>query len=240
LGCAPRARSPAAYDVEFASDSPPPELALPDLADYQQPNAILLVGRVFPVGWSPHGLFAYGYEPPDEACDCYRFELVVLDLATTQSIWEYRYDSSAREPHASALISLADVWQAHGAELGARLEAFGIAPHAETSLTKFARQGRAWLDANVGQIRRSEPSAEGNGHIFSYELELSSSNGARRILPLAPTAAAQGPLSVSSLGYLRSPHEPWLAVLIQETFRGWEGRPYVATFRFAGAEMGPP
>jgi hypothetical protein len=45
------------------------------------------------------------------------------------------------------------------------------------------------------------------------------------------------PMELKVLGFLRSPFERRMAVVLGEQLRGWEGFPYVVRLRVVGAEL---
>jgi hypothetical protein len=230
---APPASAPTTTPLRGA----PRQLILPGLKEYESPNAILLPGRLYPLGWSKEGLFAYVYEPPDEACGCYFFRLIVQDMVSDEVLWEYRYDSeelSADKP--DPIEDLADMWRAHGDELEDRLLAFGIIRARDAALTPLPQAGPEGLGASfrTGSVPE-EKSHYGYAYLSSYELEMSSAAGKKTIFRSGELD--RGPLHVSSPGYLKSPFEPRAAVLIEETWRGWEGSPHVVQLRFSGCDL---
>ena len=231
--------------------SPPVQLIVPDLAQFESPNAVLIAGRVFPVGWSPGGLLAYVYEPPDEACGCYIFHLIVQDLATNRIVWQHRHESGEiREGDPDQLTSVQAVWRARGATLSARLRALGIVRRAEPTLRAFATSADGGLRVQIHTTTVGDDSPAGFAHITSYQVGLITAHGLKTIVRggsiETPANAAKtatpgigiGPLEVESPGYLQSPYRSRVAVLLQETWRGWEGRPHVATLVFVGADLG--
>lgn len=231
---------PAAEVPVPAAAEPPVQLVVPDLAEYEAPNSILIPGRVFPVGWSPAGLFAYAYEPPDEACGCYFFRLVVQDLSDNQVVWEHEYDSGElEEGNPNQLTSVAAVWHAEGAALSAKLAALGIVRRHEPALHEFAPAGGPQVKILTEEVNEAR-SSFGFAYLSSYRVAVTWGEDTQIVFHGGPgeTGTQVGPLQVSSPGYLRSPYGSRIAVLIQETWRGWEGRPYVARLRFAGADPG--
>jgi hypothetical protein len=213
----------------------PAPLALPELTEYEAPNAVLIPGRLFPLGWSRDGVFAYAYEPPDEACGCYFFELLIQDMVSDKVLWEYRYDSS-KAAEGDKLEDIAAVWRAHGGELEARLRDFGIVRAKGAALEPLSKTGPDRLAAELQTTRvEEELSPYGFGYISSYAARVSSARGEKTIFRSGVIEA--GLLDVSSPGYLESPFEPRVALVIQEIWRGWEGPPSVARLRLSGCDL---
>lgn len=213
-----------------APSGPPKQLVIPALAEYEQPNATLIPGRLFPLGWSRDGKLAWVYEPPDEACGCYFFRLIVQDMVSDKVLWEYKYDSGELNKPGE-LSNLGELWQAKGEELEARLRSFGI-----------ERTGAVLqpLSPNLEAVVHTKtlPEAQsqfGFAYLSSYEIEMRSPRGSKTIFKSGPLEP--GPLKVSVLGFFASPFEERGAVVVQETWRGWEGPPHTARFRLVGCHL---
>ena len=67
----------------------------------------LLREKLYPIGWSKDGKFAYLTEPPDEACGCYFVSIFIVDLRTDKILWTEKYDNDGnRKPD-----NLKDFWR---------------------------------------------------------------------------------------------------------------------------------
>jgi hypothetical protein len=215
---------------------PPVQLPIPALAEFEQPNAILLAGRLYPIGWSKAGLFAYVHEPPDEACGCYFAHLVVQDLVSDRIEWNDRYESGGlREDDPEQIADLEALWRVRGPAWSERLEQFGIERTAPMPLRQFAEPGQGSPQVRIETTEVGEDSAVGFAHITRYQVELVSAAGSEVVFDSDQLDI--GPLSVEVLGYLELPDSPQVAILLLETWRGWEGQPHVAQLRFVGAQM---
>jgi hypothetical protein len=209
----------SAATVAAEVDVPPAPLTLPALEPYLQPNAVLIPGRLFPIGWSRNGRFAYVYEPPDEACGCYRFFLIVQDLATNHVVWDYRYESDPESIVSERRISsLSAMWRAHGKWFTAQLTSLGISRIAEARLESSARvviERRGVGDRRESYAVRVSPQSSGQRAFESGQI-------------------GPGLLDVSSPGFIASPYGQYIAVVIEELWRGWEGPPHTARLRVIG------
>lgn len=216
----------------------PQELKIPGLADQEQ-GALVLVSRVYPVGWSPEALFAYVYEPADEACGCYFFELIVQDLKSDRVAWRFEYSSDAFAPGGPGHFeNLSEIWQAKHAEFAAKLRELGIAGHHQPAPIPFAG-GPEKLKAKVSTETKGDD-VEVFVHLSKYTVELNGPKGRKTIFrsdKAGVTSDTFGPLQAAANGYLRSPYDKRIAVLIEEKWRGWEGPPNVIRLRFAGADL---
>ena len=74
------------------------------------------------------------------------------------------------------------------------------------------------------------------GDISQSILRLGSSRGGRKTI-LEHNYPKAMPLYVGVVGYVKSPFEPRIAVLLVEIFRGYEGPPNVGKVRITGASL---
>ncbi len=73
-------------------------------------------------------------------------------------------------------------------------------------------------------------------HVSRYTVELSSPSAAKRsIAARSPSRGRSGHSPKPRLP--GSPYEARIAVLLEETWRGWEGLPFVARLLFTGADL---
>ncbi len=217
----------AAPEPPVAS-GPPKQLVIPGLTEFEQPNSRLIPGRLFLLGWSRDGKLAYVYEPPDEACGCYFFRLVVQDMVSDKVLWEYKYDSGdLTKP--GEMSNVAEVWRAQGEQFEDRLRSFGIVRKDAVLQPLSPRLEPVFHTTRVKENQFGFP------HISAYEIEMRSPEGAKSIFKSG--RMDPGPLEVSSPGYLASPFEERIAVIVQETWRGWEGPPHTARLRLVGCDL---
>jgi hypothetical protein len=213
-----------------AAAGPPKQLAIPGLTEYEQPNATLIPGRLFPLGWSRDGKLAYVYEPPDEACGCYFFRLVVRDMVSDKVLWEYQYDSEdLTKP--GQMSNLGEVWQANGKTFEARLRSFGIV-RSDAVLQALLPGLEAVFHTTMVPKEQSQLEYS---YLSAYEVEMRSPQGAKTIFRSGHLEP--GPLRVTSPGYFASSFEERIAVVVQETWRGWEGPPHTARLRLVGCHL---
>jgi hypothetical protein len=185
----------------------------------------VLRDRVYPLGFSKGGAFAYLLEPADEACGCYFASFVVVDLKHDAVLEDVAYvsDQPERAPfaiHGPPPTDLLGFWRAgetlwrkklatHGIELGAH----ALEPAAQLRLT----------------VRTAPETIDTRGTVPGYTLRRAAKIIAQRTLT-DPTRLLDAQLA----GLIRSPFAPLGAVLIIETVSGWEGPPHVEHPRFFG------
>ena len=193
-------------------------------------RADLLREHFYPIGWSKDGKFAYYVEPPDEACGCYFSDLVIQDLRTDKILWRRGYSGEMEKPE-----TIETYWKKNQKEFSLRLAQYGIvAKRFDLQTAPFEYQNDA-LDFDLTQnIEIEDIFAVGN---VALRL-VSKTKGAKMIYEekYAPKDYS-GFRSAEIGGVLTSPFEPRAAVVLIETYRGWEGPPNVTRISIIGASL---
>ncbi|MCW5805413.1 MAG: hypothetical protein KIT31_23790 [Deltaproteobacteria bacterium] len=216
---------------------PPAELRIPELDEYRKPNASMLVDRVYVYGRSDN-LIAYLHEPADDACGCYEVIAIVQDLTSGLRIWSDRYKSEEIHPDGPPQVSnLQQIWDARGAVWELNIRAFGITRETVTALHVISTTGRSVPRLAIHKRKVGDDSNLGYAHLTSYRIDLITTAGDTTIAAQTEHLDTFDLLEVEVPGYLPPRGNGRAAVLIVERRRGWEGLPYLAGLRFAGADL---
>jgi hypothetical protein len=210
--------------------------------DYNRKNDVggaFVIDNFYPIGWSKDGKFAYYLEPVDEACGCYFGKLVILDLKNDKVLWQFDYSSEdSEESNSRKPQSLAGLWNANRKLFSAKLSENNIEPHHAvrvlpfpitykmdrlTPALSFERKPMSEADRIYGDISRVRV------------LVTSKQNGKKTVFDQNYPEAK--PLYVGMVGYLKSPLEPRVAIILVEIYRGYEGPPHVGGVRIVGASL---
>jgi hypothetical protein len=197
----------------------------------------------YPIGWSKNGNFAYYAEPVDEACGCYFAKLFILDLKTDKVLWKFEHqgDSMEEDRKAGKPYSFATLWRANQKLFSDKLREHGIEPQWRTALLAFpaTHQGDRLTAAFKAEERAGlDEDARLYGEIGHLDLKLNSRrSGSKTVLDYTYKQGDALPLDVGLLGYIKSPYEPRIAVVLMEIYRGWEGPPHTGTVMIAGAHL---
>jgi hypothetical protein len=196
------------------------------------------IENFYPVGWSRDGKFAYYLEPVDEACGCYFAKLVIIDLKSDVVLWQFDYTSEdPAEGKSKKPESLAALWNANRKLFSRKLKENNIEPQRRTRVLSFPISDRTdRIRTNLG-IERKSMSEEDRiyGDITDVRLQLVSQNGKKTIFHRQYSEAK--PLYVGITGYLKSPLEPRVAIILVEIYRGYEGPPHVGAITIVGASL---
>lgn len=190
----------------------------------------------YPIGWSKDGALAYYVEPPDEACGCYISRLVIQDLRTDKILWEKSYMGDDVQGEEETRQTY---WRKHQKEFSGKLAQYGI-----VAQKRFALQNPVINYRNDRLTPELKVKVETPGNsLFSTSgnvvLRLvSKTNGAKTLYEKKfDPEAYEGFLDAELSGSLLSPFEPRAAVIMIETYRGYEGPPHVTRVRIVGANL---
>jgi hypothetical protein len=207
----------------------------------EYPGQAFYVENFYPIGWSKGGNFAYYVEPFDEACGCYFAKLFITDLKTDKVLWKFEHegDSLEEDRKAGKPYSLATLWRAKRKLFSRKLREYGIEPRGRSGLLQVpARYGGDVVTADFATKNKENLGDMGiYGVVGKLNLTLNSKQKGRKKV-LDYTYTAEGiPLYVGMAGYIKSPFEPRIAVILIEIYRGYEGPPNTGHLMLVGASL---
>jgi hypothetical protein len=208
----------------------------------EYPGQAFSADTFYPIGWSKNGNFAYYTEPVDEACGCYFAKLFILDLKTDKVLWKFEHngDSTEEDMKAGKPYSFITMWRANQKLFSGKLKEYGIEPLGRTTLLSFPATyegDRLTADFKTRNKEGLGEDARIYGVVGYLTLQINSQrNGKKTVLDYTYTDEAI-PLYVGMVGYVKSPFEPRVAVILMEIYRGWEGPPNTGTVKIVGADL---
>lgn len=213
--------------------------------DYQKeyPGQAFYTESFYPIGWSKDGNFAYYVEPVDEDCGCYFANLVILNLKTDKVLWafEHRGDGTEEDMKAGKPYSLITLWRANRKLFSDKLREHNIEPQGRAALLSFPANYRGdILTADFKAERQPGLGEDARiyGVVGKLTLHLNSKrSGKKTILEHSYKPDDLLPLYVGMVGYVKSPFEPRIAVILMEIVRGWEGPPNTGSVKIVGANL---
>jgi hypothetical protein len=207
----------------------------------QRPGEDFGAESFYPIGWSKDGNFAYYVEPVDEACNCYFARLDILDLKTDKVLWSFDYDSEFidEEMKKQRPWSFDTLWKANQKLFSDKLREHGIEQQGRFQLLSFpiAYKGDQ-LTADLKTKNKEKATEEESwyGIINKATLQMTSKSQGRKTI-LEQSYPEAMPLYVGVVGYVKSPFEPRIAVILMEITRGYEGPPHTGQVKIAGAHL---
>lgn len=196
------------------------------------------VENFFPIGWSKDGKFAYYIEPVDEACGCYFGKLVILDLKNDAVVWQFDYTSEDDNEVSKKPKTLAALWAANRKLFSDKLNENKIEPQRAARVLPFPISYKTDRMTPTLRVERKAMNKDDRiyGDVSRAIVQLTSrQNGTKTVLDEKYPEAM--PLYVAMLGYLRSPLEPRVAIILVEIYRGYEGPPHVGQLKIVGAAL---
>jgi hypothetical protein len=200
---------------------------------------VLVTEEFYPIGWSKDGKFAYYSEPGDEACDCYFAKVVILDLVNDKLLWSFKYDGSDDTERKGAPKSIRALWGQNRKLFSDKLRAYGIEPGSRFALGMFPF---AWkgtrLMADVKLKEKTDDDSRLYGTVTQASVQLTSRReGKKTVWDHAFSEDETFPLDVDVVGYVKSPFEDRIAMILIEVYRGYEGPPHATNIEVAGASL---
>jgi hypothetical protein len=203
---------------------------------------VLITEGFYPIGWSKDGKFAYYTEPGDEACGCYFAKLVIVDLVSDKALWSFDYDSSRVEDEGrkNPPTTINALWRENRKLFSDKLNEFQIKPQGRFSFLLFPiNRAGDQLRADLKIKENKEEDGRAYGVVAQGTLQLTSRRNGEKIVfdhnYIKPDEAL--PLDLKVLGYVKSPFEERIALVLIEIYRGYEGPPHTAQIKIAGASL---
>jgi hypothetical protein len=202
----------------------------------------LITEGFYPIGWSKDGKFAYYAEPGDEACGCYFGQLFILDLKNDKVLWSFNYNGLdyQGEENKNTPKSINDLWRKNRKLFSDKLREHNIVPQGRFAFLSFPISYDG--DQLSTELKIKENKNEETSYysaVLQAELQLiSKRNGKKTVYENTygkPEEAT--PLSLKVLGYLKSPFEPRIAVMLIEIYRGYEGPPHTTHIKIVGSSL---
>ncbi|MCP4922293.1 MAG: hypothetical protein GY913_35780 [Proteobacteria bacterium] len=182
-----------------------------------------------PIGFSPDGKLAILYVAPDEAVGCMQWSFLVIGLVSDGVVDRIQ---TTNEP-CDADIQV--VWERESTRVQAMLDKHGVVA-TEVAFQRFS----TGFDARLVTGSLHLPENEELPFKVPVTVMLSADGkGEKKIGQLAVTTQYDMPMTWGHevLGYVQSPYEPRIGVLVREIHRGWEGLPTVETVHVIGASL---
>lgn len=202
-----------------------------------------LVEKFYPIGWSKDAGFAYLVEPPDEGCGCYLAEIYIVDLNRDHILWHYFYAGDkgfmesavgAKVLHHTIYKNKDQLWKGEYTTIKTKLVENGIIQQSGFKTTSFPLiNGKDTLNISFKPTYVSkETSKYGYKYIDSLQLvstknTLISTISTKKFMILPP-------VKVNIAGYLKSPFEERLVIMLSCRSKGVDGPPDLITCKTAG------
>ncbi len=207
------------------------EYFFPEELTYYQNVTEVVPDKLYPIGWSKSGNFAYLIEPADEALGNYMAGVVVVSLVSDEVIWSWYTDPIVDED-----LYREDVWQKHYDDIKAHLNKYGIIQERDFKLmdTYFTYDKKDYI-VRLETEKTKDPDMGINIITKSTLFIKSPQLGEKQIAEKNYEASMILGQQIS--GCLLSPYEDRVAIIVKSERWGYEGPPNVVEFEIFGANL---
>lgn len=202
-------------------------------------NISALTEAFYPIGFSKSGKFAYYVEPADEACGCYFAKLVIQDLRTDKILWEHEYEGEPLDGNGGEFEpneNIAGHWKKNRGMFSKKLAQYGIRQEKEFSLNQTVTYRgdalTAKLDLNIKEY--DVYSADGSVDLWMISEHKGKKSIYKKIYDPGELTGFRG---AELAGMLKSGFGSDVAVVIVETYRGYEGPPHITTIKIVVSDL---
>jgi len=189
-----------------------------------------LVDKFYPIGWSKEGHFAFITEYADEGIGGYMFKIDVINLINDQVEWSWESepdDDNYRE----------EIWKDNYKTIKTELNKYGIIQkrNMEIGNVFFNYKGKEF---NIKLKTETEVDRDyGFDVIVGTKIYLNSPQlGNKKVYEYKETDYSMI-LSQLIAGYIMSPYEDRILIILKNERWGWEGVPSVVYFELTGANL---
>ncbi|MCQ2250088.1 MAG: hypothetical protein MJZ66_03150 [Bacteroidales bacterium] len=199
---------------------------------YYQGTDEFLHEKIFPIGWSKDGYFAYALEPIDEAAGIYFFNLVIRNMISGQDVYVWKQEDEERESG-----SIKEMWSENNITFAEKLNEYKIIPQNDIKLlgTEFQAMGNKYK-VTIENKMETDPD-------FGFEVVKTTN-----IFLKSPELGTKQVYSYTEndfniclgrfvQGVIKSPYEDRVAVFVRAEERGFEGPPNLIKTLLVGCDL---
>jgi hypothetical protein len=189
-----------------------------------------LYDKFYPVGWSETGLFAYVTEIADEGSGYYFFKISIQNMINDKIEWEW-------EPSYNEDGNLDSIWKENLTKINEKLNEYKIIQKTDfvLGLTSFTYLNKQY---NLKIFTETEKNKDfGFDIIKSTKVYLSSPQLGTKTIYDYKEEDYSMLLGQIIAGYIQSPFEDRIAVIIKNERWGYEGPPNLIYFTIVGSNL---
>lgn len=203
---------------------------LPSELKYTRQGDGFIYDKIYPVGWSKDGKFAYIIEPADEGSGLYWFEIIILDIVNNKIAWSWKPGESEEGNLESTWKQNYDLFAEHlnEAEI-VQIKSFELKP------PKSSYKGNDY--ELVLESRSETDQFLGLDVVREIELSFVSPELGKKLFYNRKIEEVDYVVSAYVPGYLMSPYDDRIVVVLQQERMGYEGPPNVVYFELIGSDL---
>jgi hypothetical protein len=206
------------------------EYEIPEELIYHKKGQDFLYDKLFPIGWSKNGKFAYIIEPADEASGLYWFEFVILDIVNNKVDYTWK-------PKETEEGSVGKLWKENYELFRKNLRSSQIMQMKDFTLLEGKTSYKSSEYEILLDAKTENDPDFGFDVIKEVEIIITSKElGEKKILNQKNTDYSLV-LGAYIQGYLLSPFDDRIVVVYQKERAGYEGPPNVVFFDLIGTDL---
>ncbi|MFN8258184.1 MAG: hypothetical protein U0W24_21025 [Bacteroidales bacterium] len=206
------------------------EYEIPSELVYHKKGKDFLYDKIYPIGWSKKGMFAYIIEPADEASGLYWFEIVILDIVNNKVAWSWK-------PKESENGNLSKTWKDNYDTFKKHLRESEIMQTKNFTLIsgKSDYKGNEF-ELTLDATTETDPDY-GFEVVKEVEINIISAELGNKKVYDQKTGDYSAILGAYIPGYLLSPFDDRIVIVFQKERVGYEGPPNVVFFDLIGSDL---
>lgn len=215
----------------FANTVPPPkESRLPNYKEYYDSSSIAVITKFYPVGWSKKGVFTYVTSLYTDATARSEVSLIVLDLKT-DSLLSYL----SEEVDADDTAAIASFWSNNTDTIFKLMKTYAIVM-SKSDVSEFPFYDKhEKLTVEIGNVCNSkEVVMAGLTKADTVSVVAHKGNSSKRIGLYTATFLCG---TVEVAGFIKSPYEERVAIVLTSWSPGWEGPPKTVSVMVRGCHL---
>lgn len=209
------------------------EYELPAQTASNSDDSEIISDKLYPIGWSKDGKFAYIIEPVDEGTGFYFITIAIQDLNSDKILWKFEYTTKDEIEDKD----LKTTWEEKYAEIKEKLNEHKIEQEKKFALGKAEFDSeKNKFNLNVEANKIESPVFFGMEVLENFAVKLSASGlGTKEIFKQKEEDSRL--VEALIVGQFKSPFEDRIAVLVSTEQIGYEGPPNTITFNLVGANL---
>lgn len=216
-------------NVEFNEVSE--DYFFPEEVPYNQSVTEVLADKLYPIGWSKNGNFAYLIEPADEGLGNYMVGIVIMSLVSNEVLWDWYTDPVVDED-----LFREDIWQKHYKDFKEKLNKYGIIQQRNI---KISDSYFTYKDKDFILKLESDKTTDqdlGINVVTKSKLFIKSPKLGEKLVSDKKYEASMI-LGQYISGCIISPYENRVAIIVRSERWGYEGPPNLVEFEIFGTNL---
>ncbi len=196
----------------------------------------LISDRLYPLGFSPNSLFAYISISTEDGKGCFVWRFVVVNLINDKTVRQIKWESEDLKSGGN-FIDFNGQYKSHKEKILSILQTYKINTESIPVLQPFPLQ--TGKDNIVTGLIRGQPEEKDNITETSISLQVVSKKKGFKIIGSVKEVFMGIPLISNSKikGFIKSPFEPRIVVIIEQEHRGFDGPPNIIRFKSFGSSI---